>query len=53
MERYQQMDMFDETYKVNMGNKRDLTKQQLLERNREERANRMTIRKQSEAATLI
>jgi hypothetical protein len=36
-----------------MGNKRDLTKQQLIERNREERANRMTIRKQSEAAIMI
>ena len=47
------MDMFDDSFKVNMGNKRDLTKQQLIERNREERANRMTIRKQSEAAIII
>lgn len=47
------MDMFQESYKVNMGNKKDLTKEQLLQQSRKERAQREIVRKQSEAATMI
>lgn len=47
------MDMFEETNRVNMGNKKDLTKEQILQQSRKERAHREVVRKQSEAATMI
>ena len=47
------MDMFEDTNRVNMGNKKDLTKEQILQQSRKERAQREVVRKQSEAATMI
>ena len=44
---------FQDTYKVNMGNKKDLTKDQILEQSRKERINREIARKQYEAAARI
>ena len=39
--------------KVNMGSRQNITKEQLLKQNKEERLKREAIRKEAEAATLI
>ena len=44
---------FEDSFKVNMGNKKDLTKEQLLAQNKREREQRDIIRKQSEAASIV
>ena len=43
---------FEDNFKVNMGNKKDLTKDQLLAQNKKERIQRDIVRKQSEAANM-
>ena len=47
------MDMFGDYGKVNMGTKKDITKEQLVANNRKERTQREIIRKQSDAAMMI
>jgi hypothetical protein len=44
---------FEDNFKVNMGNKKDLTKDQLLAQNKKERIQRDIVRKQSEAANMV
>ena len=44
---------FDDDYKVNMGNKRTLTKEQLLAKNKEDRLTREVVRKEADSSTLI
>lgn len=44
---------FQESFKVNMGNKKDLTKEQLLKENREQRQVREKARREGNAATLV
>jgi hypothetical protein len=44
---------FQDSFKVNMGNKKDLTKEQLLKENREQRQVREKARREGNAATLI
>ena len=43
---------FQDEYKVNMGRKTDMTRQQLLEQNRKERVERETVRRNAAAATM-
>ena len=44
---------FDKGFKVNMGNKKDLTKEQLLAQNRQQREIREVARKEADAATIV
>ena len=44
---------FDNNFKVNMGNKKDLTKDQLLARNKQERAQREVVRREETAAIMV
>ena len=44
---------FEDDFKVNMGNKKTLTKEQLLNKNREDRMNRELARKEAESSTLV
>jgi len=44
---------FNDNFKVNMGNKKDLTKDQLLAQNRKERLQREVARKEGDAATVV
>lgn len=44
---------FQDEFKVNMGNKKDLTKDQLLAQNRKERNQREIARKQADATVII
>ena len=43
---------FQDEFKVNMGRKTDMTRQQLLEQNRKERVERETVRRNAAAATM-
>ena len=43
----------DKGFKVNMGNKKDLTKDQLLAQNREQRGLREVARREADAATIV
>jgi len=43
---------FQDEYKVNMGRKTDMTRQQLLEQNRKERGERELVRKNATAAIM-
>ena len=44
---------FQDEFKVNMGRKKDLTKDQLIAQNRKERFIREIARKEADAATLV